>query len=92
MDIKGIGSQINANTVVKAYTPTPVEQNTAVTQPKSNPTDTIQISKEARLKQNGEVSSLQSKNYTDKLNSGFYNSKQVASVIAEKMFVELSKM
>ncbi len=92
MDIKSIGSHLNTSTISKAYTPSQVEPAQTAVQQRVNPTDKIEISKEARLKQNSEPTAVQNSAYSEKLNSGFYNSKQVASVIAEKMLVELSKM
>jgi hypothetical protein len=92
MDIKGIGSHLNASTIAKTYTPSVTDTTAVATQAKPVAADKIEISPEARLKQSTEAASTQNTKYTEKLNSGYYNSKQVASVIAEKMLVELSKM
>jgi hypothetical protein len=92
MDIKSIGVQYNPNTLTKTYTASQTDTAQAVTQSKPVATDKIEISKEARLKQTSEQAAVSNASYVEKLNSGFYNSKQVAVVLAEKMLVELSKM
>ncbi len=90
MDIKSVGSYLNTNAVTKAYTQAPTEQQ-VVKEAKPTITDKIEISPEARKLQTSELNSAQNAKYTERLNSGYYNSKQVASIIAEKMLVELMK-
>lgn len=90
MDIKSVGSYVNSNAITKAYSQAPTEHQ-SVKETKPAITDKIEISPEARKLQTSDLNSAQNTKYTERLNSGYYNSKQVASIIAEKMLVELMK-
>ncbi|MFH0734122.1 MAG: hypothetical protein V1773_07445 [bacterium] len=88
MDIKSVNSQLN--TFTKTYT-APQEQIQSVQSKSTQITDKLEISKEARVLQSKDITAKDYSKIHEKINSGFYNSKEVLSKTSELILNDINK-